>query len=144
MVQGLDFDSEYDIDFDETNVPDDIIYMPSSMYSTIKQIMLDCVEDMNHILYSEAITDEEYELKANSKYTDGVFVYTLKYLADDRWYYDLFRIEEENISPRWRGNGIADSLHDRLRPITENTYQKVLERFNSLQTLIAKHLEDKQ
>ena len=91
QIQGLEYASEYDID-----LPNDIIVMPTTMYKTIKQLMRECVDEIHIILKSEAL-DVEYEIEANSRYTDGNYIYTMTLLKDERWHYNLFRVERENI-----------------------------------------------
>ncbi len=137
QIQGLEYDSEYDID-----LPDNIIVMPTTMYKTIKQLMRECVDDIHKILKSEAL-DVECEIEANSRYTDGNYIYTMTLLKEGRWHYNLFRVECENISPDWTGDAKADDFKDYLRPITNDTFEKVQQCFSNLQEKIAYHLEQK-
>jgi len=139
QVQRFECPLEYDID-----LPDDIIMMPKTMYNTIKQLMCECVDEIHNVLKSEAL-DVEFELEANSLYTDGSYIYTMTHLKNERWYYNLFRVEPENISPDWTGNAPADDyIKNRLRPITNDTLEKVQKLFNKLQRKIARHLEQKE
>jgi hypothetical protein len=138
QIQGLEYSSEYDID-----LPDGIIMMPTTMYKTIKHLMRECVEDIHKILQTEAL-DVEFDIESNSRYTDGRYIYTMTFLKDERWHYNLFRVEKENISPDWKGDAKAEDFKDYLKPITIDTFEKVQNCFNDLKVKIAHHLEQKK
>jgi hypothetical protein len=133
-LQALDYPSGYDLD-----LPEDIIMMPSSVYGAIKKLMREYADDIYEMLYSEAL-DIEFEVKAESVYTDGYHVYRMKELKDGRWNYHLFKIDYENISMDWSGKFSADIIHKHVRPITDATLQKVHLKFNELQIQIAQLL----
>lgn len=134
-IQAMEWEDEFELDF-----PEDIIMMPSSMYDTIKQLMLDCIDDMHKILWDEAL-DIEFEIEPNALYTDGSYIYRMTEIKEDRWHYKLFRIERENISYNWNGNENVDTTKRGKRPITDETLGKVQKRFEVLQDTIAQHLE---
>ena len=133
-VQAIECESEYDLD-----LPNDIVMLPSSMYDTIKQSMLECIEDMHKVLWDEAL-DVDFELEAGALYSDGAYIYRMMEIKEDRWHYRLFRIESENISYNWSGNAAIDSAKRGLKPITEETLGKVMKRFEELLVTIAQHL----
>lgn len=137
QVQGLEYANEYDID-----LPDDVIVMPTTMYAIIKQLMRECVEEIHKILQTEAL-NVEFDIEENSHYTNGKYIFTMTHLKDERWHFKLFRVECENISPDWTGDAKADDFKDYLRPITNDTFEKVQHCFNNLQEKIAHHLEQK-
>ena len=133
-VQALDWIREYNAD-----MPDDIIMLPSMTYDTIKQLMLDCIDDMHKILWDEAL-DIDFELEVGALYTNGAYIYRMMEIKEDRWHYKLFRIESENISYNWSGNAALDSAKRGLRPITDDTLTKVHKRFDDLLATIAQHI----
>ena len=133
-VQAIECESEYDLD-----LPNDIVMLPSSMYDTIKQSMLECIEDMHKVLWDEAL-DVDFELEAGALYSDGAYIYRMMEIKEDRCHYRLFRIESENISYNWSGNAAIDSAKRGLKPITEETLGKVMKRFEELLVTIAQHL----
>ena len=55
-LQALECANEYDLE-----MPNDVVMLPSSMYDTIKQLMLNCVNDVHKILEDEAL-EIDFEL----------------------------------------------------------------------------------
>ena len=134
-VRAWEYADEYGLDF-----PNDIVMQPSSAYNTIKQLMLNCIDDMHNVLYDEALKID-FELEAGALYTDGEYIYRMLEIKEDRWHYKLFRIEREEISNNWSGNSALDTAKRGLRPITEKTLIKVQKRFDDFLSDIAQCLE---
>ena len=127
QIQALDYPNEYDID-----LPDNVVFLPSDTYKKVKGIIKEYVIKMRGIIKKEVIRGD-FEIIAGYTYTQRGFIYTMDHIEDNRWYYKVFRIEEEFVSPHWTGNASIDSLKDYLLPISEKTIDKVLRLYNSLQ-----------
>lgn len=125
-VRALAYADEYALE-----LPDDIIMLPSSIYDAIKQLMLDCVDDMHKVLWNEAL-DIDFGLEPGALYTDGANIYRVLEMKDGRWYYDIFRIGEDFIVNNWSGDTSKDASASGLKPITEATLDKVQKRFDDL------------
>lgn len=126
MVQGLEYPSRYN-----KTLPDDIVIMPSETYDKAKKLMCQYVKKIHAVLCKEYLKDKE-ELALNHTYTDGAYIYTMTEFNGERWFYNLFRVENENISPEWHGNAKADDL-DGLLPIADSTVTKVYQLYEELQ-----------
>lgn len=133
-VQAMEWENEYNLD-----LPNDIVMLPSTMYDTIKQLMLDCIDDMHKVLWDEAL-DIDFELEVGALYTDGAYIYRMMEIKEGKWHYKLFRIERENISYNWSGSSPLDSAKRGLRLITDDTLAKVQKRFNELLVTITQHI----
>jgi hypothetical protein len=110
-VQALEYEDEY-----YCELSDDIIMLPSSMYDTIKQLMLNCVNDVHKILEDEAL-EIDFELKPGTLFTNGTDIYTAKEIKDGCWHFDLFRFDEEFVSNSTEFETVEEyrnSIKDRL------------------------------
>ena len=123
MVQGLDIPNEYDKD-----IPSDAVMLAPDTYDDIKQSMKDFLQDTADYLKGRLIKDER-PVKIGDRYYDG-YIETVTRIEDGRVYYDLFRLEPENVSPYWTGNGlIADFIESHAGRISEETYSEVLKKY---------------
>ena len=104
--------------------------------------MHECVSEMHNTLYSEALKESPYELEPDGYYTDGACIYRLLYEEGDRWYYYLFKIDEENISSSFEGNCLKDGFKESVRPIKDMTIDRIKKRFQVLQETINQLLEN--
>lgn len=139
-VQAMDWIREYDI-----ILPKDIRMMPSSMYETIKKLMLECMEDMHKILQKEALR-VDFDIEIGKLYTERGAIHRIIELKEDKfghskWHYKLFRIDRENISMNWGGSSPSESYKNHILPITENTLLKIQSRFKLLLATIDQYLE---
>ena len=117
MIQGLEQPSEYDDSY-----PDDVIMMPSDTYTKGKQLMRRYVKEMHDVIAQEQLKAKEAPA-LNHSYTDGEHIYTMTDFDGKTWFYKLFRIEDENISPEWSGGSNAEGL-DILTPLADATVEK--------------------
>lgn len=122
MIQGLEHGFEYDND-----VPDDAIFMSPKVYDQMKDEMVSFIEKINNFIQKNLIKGD-INLMIGGHYYHG-YIYTIKEIGEKRVKCDLFRLEEENISPYWSAeNFIEDMKH--YYPISEQTYQEVLRMYN--------------
>ena len=122
MVQALTYDSEFD---DE--IPVDALYLPFGTYSHVIDCMKSFLAEIKSFLRDNVI-DGEYELKVGGHYYDG-YIQTITSIGETRAKYTLFRLEEENISPCWKGDGNIDTLLNSCRPITDEVYNEAKRRY---------------
>lgn len=124
MVQGLEDDSEYD-----NEIPKEAITLPSGTYEKAKSSMRLFLEDVKTFLNNHVIK-EVFQIKIGGHYYDG-YIHTITDIDEERVKYKLFRLEEENISPSWTGDAPVDSIKNYCFPISEQTYNEVLKRYQS-------------
>ncbi len=123
MVQGLDIPNEYDND-----IPSDAVMLTPETYDDIKQSMKDFLRETADFLKGKVIKDEG-PVMIGYRYYDG-YIETVTKIEEGRAYYDLFRLEPENISPCWTGNrSIEDYVEGHIGRISEETYNEVLRRY---------------
>ena len=123
MVQGLDYDNEYDND-----IPEKAVILPPDTYSTVKELMKTFLKETKTFI-EERIEQGDFELQVGHHYYDG-YIYTITEIGETRAKYNLFRLEEENISPYWTGDGNIDSLIDYCVPISDDVYKEVRQRYD--------------
>jgi len=123
MVQGLDIPNEYD-----REIPSDAVMLPPESYDDIKQSMKDFLLETAGFLKERIITND-MPIQTGYHYYDG-YIKTVTRIEEDRIYYNLFRLEPENISPYWTGDcSIEDFERCHVGRISEETYIEVLRRY---------------
>jgi len=122
MVQGLDYDNEYDND-----IPEEAVVLSPDTYSHVKESMKVFLKETKSFI-EENIEQGDFELQVGHHYYDG-YIHTITEIGETRAKYNLFRLEEENISPYWTGDGNIDTLHKYCLPIPEKVYQDVKQRY---------------
>ena len=134
-LQALECANEYDLE-----MPNDVVMLPSSMYDTIKQLMLNCVNDVHKILEDEAL-EIDFELKPGTLFTNGTDIYTAKEIKDGNWHFDLFRFDEGFVSNNWTASTSQEVSTSTWSPIAVKTLDKVQKRFEELLHAIAQLIE---
>ena len=124
MVQGLDIPNEYDND-----IPSDAVVLASESYDDIKQSMKGFLRETSDFLKGRLITNE-MPIKIGCHYYDG-YIKTITKIEESKVYYNVFRLEPENISPNWTGNSsIVNFGQSFTGRISEETYNEVHRRYN--------------
>lgn len=123
MVQGLDYDDEYDND-----IPEEAVMLPPNTYSMVRESMKKFLNETKAYIESN-IEQGDFKLQVGKHYYDG-YIHTITEIGETRANYNLFRLEEENISPFWTGDGNIDSLESHCVPISEIVFQEVKRRYN--------------
>lgn len=123
QIMGWDIPKEYDND-----IPEEAIELPRDTYSNVKHQMEEFVKQ-SYELIRKNLVEGDFEIEIGKRYVDWD-VYTISRLEDQRAYYDLFRIDTENISPCWSGSMNTDDIKE-MRPVTEELYQELLCRYKS-------------
>ena len=126
QVQALNIDEQYN-----KELPNDIICLRSNTYKKLKDLINSYVDKMHSFLYENAMKQKQ-ELKINQSYVYRGYIHTLRKFVNGRWYYDLFRIEPENVCSKWTGDGSID-LDDSIYPISEENVEKVQLMLDDLQ-----------
>ena len=124
MVQGLDDDSEYDND-----IPEEAIPRPSWAYEGVKRSMKTFVNKIKAYI-KDRVIEGDFQIEIGGHYYDG-HIHTVTEIGEERVKYKLFRLEDENISPSWSGDAPFDSIKDYCLPISEQTYQEVLQVYQN-------------
>ncbi len=138
MVQGLDDDSEYD-----NNIPEEAVPRPSRTYEAVKSSMKSFVKEIKAYI-NDHVIESDFQIEIGGHYYDG-YIHTITEIGEERVKYQLFRLEDENISPFWSGDAPADSIKDTCLPISEQTYKEVFQRYqNYVSNLRIVLFKDKQ
>lgn len=127
MVQGLEYDSEYDND-----IPEEAIPLPAVTYQNVKAAMLSFLKEIRSFIGKNLI-EGEFTIEIGRHYYDG-YIRTITEIGETRLKYKLFRLEEENISPCWSGNALIDSIKNRCLPISDSTFDEVVHKYKCFVT----------
>lgn len=132
-IMGWDFPYEYDND-----IPEEAVELPRDTYSNVKQRMEDFVTQA-YKLIRESLIEGDFEIEIGKHYIYRG-IRTITKLEDQRAYYDIFRIDVENISPCWSGNCAIDVMKEDVKPIKEEAYQELLCRYKSFVAQLQNYL----
>jgi hypothetical protein len=122
MVQGLKCDSEYDND-----IPKEAIPLPTLAYQNVRTTMLSFLKDIKSFI-KENLIEGDFTIDVGCHYYDG-YIHTITEIGEKRLKYKLFRLEEENISPCWSGDDLIDSFKNHCLPISDKTYDEVVQKY---------------
>lgn len=122
MVQGLEYDSEYD-----NEIPEDAIMLPSNTYDHVKNEMNNFLREAKSFIEKNLIEGEP-KLQIGGHYYDG-YIHTVTEIGKKRTKYNLFRLEPVNISPIWTGNCLTEDIVKRSMQISDETYFEVLNMY---------------
>lgn len=123
QVQGLEYASEYDYD-----IPNDAIPLPNGTYREVKESMKAFVKEIHDYLRAHCVGDD-FEVKVGGHYwCHGIE--TITEINGNKTKYNLFRIEPENISPIWTGEGFVDSTMECGAEISDEDFNEIKQRFN--------------
>ncbi len=122
QIMGWDFPNEYDND-----IPEEAILLPQDTYAKVKQRMEDFYVQSRQLI-QENLVDGDFEIEMGRRYFYRS-IHTVTKIEENRVYYDLFRIDPENISPIWTGNECRDGIQDRWQPIKDGLYEELLQRY---------------
>lgn len=123
MVQGLEYASEYDND-----IPAKAILLPKGTYGRVKESMKIFVEETRLYLQARCNCDS-FKARVGGHYWER-HIETITSIDGNKTKYDLFRLEEENISPCWTGEGTVDTLEKYGAEVTDDAFNEVKRRYN--------------
>lgn len=123
QVQGLDFPSEYD-----NEIPADAIMLPDGTYNRVKSEMRQFLDEIGDYLKTHCL-QENFQVRVGGHYLDR-HIETITSIEGNKTKYELFRLEEENISPSWTGEGFVDGLESRGIEVPDNVFNEVMLRYN--------------
>lgn len=122
QIMGFDFPSEY-----ENDIPEEAIRLPRDTYAKIKQQM-EGFSAQSHKYIRANLVDGDVELEIGKRYYDR-YINTITKIEGEKVYYNVFRIEPENISPCWTGSERIDGIKERCRPVTDELYKELLKHY---------------
>ena len=123
MVQGLDYANEYDND-----IPSDAILLPEGTYDRVKESMNKFLEETRSYLQAHCKC-KGFKVKAGGHYWNRD-IETITEIFENKTKYDLFRLETENISPCWSGEGVVDRLESFGAEIPDKAFNEVKHRYS--------------
>ena len=132
MVQGWPIPNEYD-----NNIPENAILLPADSWQWGKNEMLTFIKDTFDLLRKKAIRVKP-EIRIGSHYVGGHGgVHTVTEIGEERIKFIEFRLDEDDISPCWKGEVRPDDTDD-WYAISEETYTEVIQGYNDLLTKLRK------
>lgn len=133
MVQALSHGWDY-----EEVIPEKAVLLPSGTYQKVKHEMATFLKEIKFYISNNLIKGD-FKIEIGGHYYDG-YIYTITEIGESKVKYDLFRLEEENISPFWSGESHIDNIHDYCWPISNETYKEVLEKYKSFVSALREQL----
>ena len=126
MVQGWPCPHEYD-----NAIPNNAILLPSDTWQWCKGEMLLFLKEVYKYL-RENVIKEKAQIIIGCHYVGGHGgIKTVTEIGDDKIKYDLFRLDEDDISPCWTGEvNVSDT--EEWYAVSEETYDEVLCRYKKL------------
>ncbi|MBO4588403.1 MAG: hypothetical protein J5711_05825 [Bacteroidales bacterium] len=132
MVQGWPTSSEYDND-----IPDDAIPLPPDSWEWGKAEMIAFVKDTFAYLRQMAIR-EKPQIKIGGHYVGGHGgIHTVTGIDEDKIRYGEFRLDEDDISPCWKGE-LRPEDADRWYAISDETNYEVICRYDEFLSRLRK------
>lgn len=123
MVQGLDCAEEYDND-----IPSDAILLPEGTYDRVKESMKIFLEETRNYLQAHC-NCKGFKVRVGGHYWERD-IETITGIDGNKTKYDLFRLETENISPCWSGEGFVDRLESYGTEVTDEAFNEVKRRYS--------------
>ena len=123
MVQGLDYPREY-----KNDIPAKAMLLPPGTYKRIKASMTDFVEEIKKFLGSHCIK-ESFKLRVGGHYWYR-HIETITDIDGNKTKYNLFRLEDENISPCGTGEGTVDITEECGAEITDEIFEEIKHRYS--------------
>lgn len=124
MIQGMDFPGGYD-----NHIPSDAVILPKGTYRKVKEQMKTFAREAHRYIRENIIIDNAAIGRGKYYYDNRASIDIVKKIEGGRVCYDTFRIDDENISPCWRGEANMDVLIDGWCPVPEFVYQEILSRY---------------
>lgn len=137
MVYGWPISQEYD-----KNIPENAIPLPSNSWQWARKQMSSFVKETIAYLYDNII-DGKTDIIVGGHYIDrGSDITTVEEIGDERIRFKVFKIDEDFISPCWKGDCGKDHT-ERWHAISDETYNEVIRRYNELLLRLRKKFCDK-
>ena len=123
MVQGLNYAKEYD-----NVIPTDAILLPEGTYDRVKESMKSFVEETRNYLRAHCNCNG-FKVRVGGHYWER-HIETITEIDGNKTKSNVFRLETENISPSWTGEGFVDSLESDGVEVTDEVLKEVKRRYN--------------
>ena len=123
MVQGLDHTQEYNND-----IPTDAILLPEGTHDRVKESMKLFVEETRNYLRAHCNCNA-FKVRVGGHYWER-HIETITEIDGNKTKSDVFRLETENISPSWTGEGFVDSLESDGVEVPEEVFNEVKRRYS--------------
>ena len=134
MVFGFPVSNEY-----HDGIPEDAIPLPSNSWEWCKEQMISFVEEINIFLRGK-IKKKTCNITIGKHYVERPgCVCTVTEIGEERIKYDLFRYDEDYISPNWSGDASLDSTNN-WYTITNETYNELLRKYEEFLSRIRNKL----
>lgn len=132
MVQGWPTPNEYD-----NIIPEDAILLSPDAWEWGKEEMITFIEETFGYLRKVAIR-EKTKIKVSGHYVGGHGgIHTVTEIGEERIKYKEFRLDEDDISPCWKGEVGFDTTK-RWYAISEESYNEVLRRYDKFLSKLRK------
>ena len=125
MVQGWPTSST-----SAESIPEDAIPLPPDSWQWGKDQMLSFLDDVYAYLKRE-VSERKSKFDVGEHYMGRNGIRTVKEIGAEKVKYQLFRLDEDDISPFWTGEVPLGDIDGRYA-VSEEVYNEVMHRYNKL------------
>lgn len=119
-------------------IPEEAIPLPSDSWQWGKSQMLSFLDEIYAYL-KDNVTEKRSKFEVGEHYTGHGGIKTVTEIGNGKIKYDLFRLDEDDISPCWRGEeGLCDT--DCWYAISEESFNEVSRRYKELLSILRTRL----
>lgn len=126
-VDGWPTSREYD-----GPIPEDAILLPPDSWQWGKNQMLSFIDEIYGYLRKKT-SKRKSKVFVGGRYIGHSGICTIKNMDEEKIKYRLFRLDEDNISPKWTGEYPLKNFEGRYA-VSEEVYNEVMRRYNNLLT----------
>ena len=126
MIHGFPIADQYD-----NSIPDDAIPLPSNSWRWARKQMSSFVKETSAYL-DDNIIEEKVDIVIGGHYMyRSSDIATIKEIGEERIKFKVFKIDEDFISPCWKGD-CGKNHTERWYAISDETYNEVVRRYDGL------------
>lgn len=112
------------------SIPEEAIPLPSDSWKWGKRQMLSFLDEIYAYL-KENVTERKSKFDVGEHYMGHSGICTVKEIGAEKVKHQLFRLDEDDISPFWAGEDSLGHIDGRYA-VSEEVYNEVMHRYNKL------------
>ena len=132
MIHGMPIAHKY-----EKPIPEDALPLPTNSWQWAKKQMIAFVKEMNTYIRDNAVKGKSDPVIGGHYMDSRSNITTIKEINEDEIKYDLFKFDEDFISPYWTGSYRKDAT-DEWYTISDSVYNEAIRRYNEFLLTIRK------
>jgi hypothetical protein len=111
-------------------IPEEAIPLPSDSWRWGKKQMLSFLDEIYGYL-KENVRERKSKFSVGEHYMGRSGICTVKEIGAEKVKHQLFRLDEDDISPIWTGEVPLNDIEDRYA-VSEEVYNEVMHKYNKL------------